>query len=145
MIIELASLLILIVIIHTLIVMIDNLRYCSTNSTVNIYIIIVSIVTLIASIIILLSSKPPLIVNMLVLILNVINIIARLTILIYRNPLTIKKSTLNYLVGVKNPSIGYDWFAVIKYHYKGRNLSFQILILPYLCLISLILTFKKRR
>ena len=70
------------VIIPTLIVLIDNLKDSSINSTVNIYTRIVSIVTLIASIITLISSIATLIVSLPVLIINMINIIGSLIILI---------------------------------------------------------------
>lgn len=86
MIIELASFLILMVIIATLIVLIDNLKDSSINSTVNIYTRIVSIVTLSASIITLISSKLTLIVSLPVLIINVINIIVSWIILYNSKP-----------------------------------------------------------
>lgn len=86
MIIELASLLILIVIINTMVVTIDNLGDYSTNSTVNSYTLIVSIVTLIASVIALISSKLTLIVSLPVIIINVINIIVSWVILYYSKP-----------------------------------------------------------
>ena len=86
MIIELASFLILMVIIATLIVLIDNLKDSSINSTVNNYTRTVSKVTLISSIITLFSSKLTLIVSLPVFIINVINIIVSWIILYNSKP-----------------------------------------------------------
>ena len=86
MIIELASFLILMVIIATLIVLIDNLKDSSINSTVNNYTRTVSIVTLNSSIITLFSSKLTLIVSLPVFIINVINIIVSWIILYNSKP-----------------------------------------------------------
>lgn len=74
------------VIIHTLIVLIDNLKDSSINSTVNKYTRTASIVTLISCIITLFSSKLTLIVSLPVIIINVINIIVSWVILYYSKP-----------------------------------------------------------
>jgi|GEM_PF-1376169 membrane protein len=97
MIIELASLLILMVIIHTLIVMIDNLKDASINSTVNKYTETVSIVTLISGIITLFSIKPTLIVSLPVFI-NVTNIIVSWIILYLSKPTLIARINIINIV-----------------------------------------------